>query len=138
MSYISYRFNDFSIFCFISFKSFCFSYKALCSLQSSFMRSNCVLTLARQSGCIYLYSLVRFRIILLFSFICSDTHIQSIRFRTSVSVSYNSVSVRIFAHSRTMTFFSISVILYYSNSSHMRIFSTVFRSFSVLFISEIY
>ena len=47
---------------------------------------------------------VRLRISLLFDFICSDTHIQSIRLRTSISVSYKSVSERIFAHSRTTTF----------------------------------
>lgn len=56
-----------------------------------------------QSSSIFLYSPVRLRIVSLFVLICSDTHIQSIRFRTSISVSYNSVSVRIFAHSRTMT-----------------------------------
>ena len=102
--HISYRSNDFSIFCFCPFRSFCFSYKLLRSLQSFFMRSNCARTPSRQSGSIFLYSPVRLRISLLFVFICSDTHIQSIKFRTSISVSYNSVSVRIFAHSRTMTF----------------------------------
>lgn len=42
--HISYLSNDFSIFCFCSFKSFCFSYRLLRSLRSSFMRSNCALT----------------------------------------------------------------------------------------------
>ena len=41
MPHTSYRSNDFSIFHFCPFKSFCFSYKLLRSLQSSFMRSNC-------------------------------------------------------------------------------------------------
>ena len=47
---ISYRYNDFSISCFCPFKSFCFSYRLLRSLQSSFMRSNCARTPSRQSG----------------------------------------------------------------------------------------
>ena len=104
-----YRSNALSIFCFCPFKSFCFSYKLSRSLQSDFMCSNCVRTPSRQSGSIRLYSPVILRISLLFDFICSDTHIQSIRLRTSISVSYKSVSERIFAHSRTITFFSISV-----------------------------
>lgn len=126
--HISYRSNDFSIFCFCPFKSFCFSYRLFRSLQSSFIRSNCVRTPSRQSGSIFLYSRVKLRIVLLFALICSDTHIQSIKFLTSISVSYNFVSVRIFAHSRTMTFFSISVISYQSPflSAH---FKSMFRTF---------
>ena len=115
---IFYYSNDFSIFHFCPFKSFCFSYRLLCSLQSSFIRSNCALTPSRQSGSIFLYSPVRLRIVLLFSFICSDKQTQSIRFCTSLSVSYRSVSATILAHSRTMTFFSISVIPNQSSLSY--------------------
>ena len=86
MPHTSYRSNDFSIFHFCPFKSFCFSYRLLRSLQSSFIRSNCARTPSRQSGSIFLYSPVRLRIVLLFSFICSDRHTQSIRFCTSLSV----------------------------------------------------
>ena len=74
MPHISYCSNDFSILYFCPFKSFCFSYRLLRSLQSSFMRSNCARTPSRQSGSIFLYSPVRLRIVLLFSFICSDRH----------------------------------------------------------------
>ena len=82
-----YYFIALSSFHFRPFKSFCFSYRLLRSLQSSFMRSNCARTPSRQSGSIFLYSPVRLRIVLLFSFICSDKHTQSIRFCTSLSVS---------------------------------------------------
>ena len=44
MPYIPYRFNDFSIFHFCPFKSFCFTYRSFRSLQSSFMRPNCART----------------------------------------------------------------------------------------------
>ena len=71
--HISYRSNDFPILYFCPFKSFCFSYRLFRSLQSSFMRSNCARTPSRQSGSIFLYSPVRLRIVLLFSFICSDS-----------------------------------------------------------------
>ena len=76
---ISYRSNDFSILYFCPFKSFCFSYRLFRSLQSCFMRSNCARTPSRQSGFIFLYSPVKLRIVLLFSFICSEKHTQSIR-----------------------------------------------------------
>ena len=48
MSHTFYRSNDFSIFCFCPFKSFCFSYRLFRSLHSSFMRSNCARTPSRQ------------------------------------------------------------------------------------------
>ncbi len=51
--------------------SFCFSYRLLRPLHNSFIRSNCARTPSRQSGSIFLYSPVRLRIVLLFSFICS-------------------------------------------------------------------
>ena len=54
----------------------------------------------RQSGSIFLYSPVRLRIVLLLVLICSDTHINLIRFLTSISVSYNIVSVKIFAQAK--------------------------------------
>ena len=82
-----YYFIALSSFHFRPFKSFCFSYRLFRSLQSSFMRSNCARTPSRQSGSIFLYSPVRLRIVLLFSFICSERHTQSIRFCTSLSVS---------------------------------------------------
>ena len=84
MTHIHYRFNNFSIFCFCPFKSFCFSYRLLRSLHSSFIRFNCARTPSRQSGSIFLYPPVRLRIVLLFSFICSERHTQSIRFCTSL------------------------------------------------------
>ena len=130
--HISYRSNDFSILYFCPFKSFCFSYRLFRSLQSSFMRSNCALTPSRQSGSIFLYSPVRLRIILLFSFICSDKHTQSIRFCTSLSVSYRSVSATILVHSRTMTFFSISVISNQSSLSYRLISKARFGRFFAL------
>ena len=94
------------------------------------MRSNCARTPSQQSGSIRLYSPVRLRISLLFDFICSDTHIQSIRLRTSLSVSYKSVSERTFAHRRTITFFSISVTVPLPLSAH---FKCTFRAFICLF-----
>ena len=72
--HIPYRSNDFSIFCFCPFKSFCFSYKLFRSLQSSFMRYNCTRTPSRQSGSIFLYSPVRLRIVLLFSHLPAPCH----------------------------------------------------------------
>lgn len=81
-------------------------------------------TPSRQSGSIRLYSPVKLRISLLFDFIYSDMHIQSIILQTSLSVSYKSVSERTFAHKRTITFFSISVTVPLSLSAH---FKCVFR-----------
>lgn len=142
MPHIAYRSNALSICCFCPFKSFCFSYRLFRSLHSSFMRSNCARILFRHSGSIFLYSPVSLRIVLLFSFICSDTHIQSVRLRTSISVSYHSVSASIFAHSHTMTFFSISVFLFskYVNNSVRKIYSFVSQvlCFSFDFISLVY
>ena len=48
--------------------------KLLRSLYHSFICSNCARTPSRQSGPIFLYSPVRLRIVLLFSFICSERH----------------------------------------------------------------
>lgn len=78
------------------------SYRLFRSLQSSFIRSDCASTPSRQSDSILLYYPIRLWIVLLFVLICSNTHIQSIQFRTSISVTYNSVFVKVFAHSRTM------------------------------------
>lgn len=81
-SYTSYYFaklrSNFSLY---PFNSFCFSYKLLRSLHNFFIRSNFSLMPSRHSGSIRLYSPVRLWILLLFSFICSETHIQSTKFR---------------------------------------------------------
>ena len=112
LHYISYYLTKLlSNFSLCPFNSFCFSYKLFRSSLSFCIRFNFSLTPSRHSSSICLYSPVRLRILLLFSFICSETHIQSTKSRTSISVSYRSVCVRIYVHSRTITFFSVSVIL---------------------------
>lgn len=96
-SHISYRFNNYSIFYFCPFNSFCFSNRLLRFLQSSFMRSTCARTLSRQSSSTFLYSPVRLRIVLSFSFIYSNKHTQSIRLYTSLSFSQRSVYTKHFS-----------------------------------------
>lgn len=79
-SYISYYFSKLcSSFSLCPFNSFCFSYKSFLSSHNIFIRSNFSLIPSRHSDSICLYSPVRLRILLLFSFICSETHIQSIK-----------------------------------------------------------
>ena len=98
-TYIFYYFAKLrSSFSLCPFNSFCFSYRLLRSSHNFFIRSIFSLIPSRHSGSICLYSPVRLRILLLFSFICSETHIQSTKFRTSISISYKSVSVKIFVH----------------------------------------
>ena len=54
--YILYHSNDFSILYFCPFKSFCFSYRLLRSLHSSFMRSNCNnIPLGNSALCSYIH-----------------------------------------------------------------------------------
>lgn len=84
-----------------------------------YRRSSCSLTPPLHFGSIRLYSPVSFRISLLFVFICSDTHIQSIKLRTSISVSYKSVSKRILAHIRTIIFFSMSFTISFLSGHFM-------------------
>lgn len=88
----------------------------------SFQRS---LSLSRRFVSIRLYSPVSLRIALSFVFICSDTHIPSIRFQTSISESYKSVSKRIWAHLRTIIFspclltFAVSFFTCFLNWIHL-------------------
>ena len=55
---ISYRSNDFSIFCFCPIKPFCFSYRLFRSLQSFFIHSNCAGTPSRNRPMVSLCSMI--------------------------------------------------------------------------------